>query len=287
MKSRLNTFFRTLLIICVLCLPVVSACGAESLPEMQFHQVALVSANCHLLIAGDTVILIDGGTDTDAHLTPEIMMDYVAATGIDHIDAHFVTHYHNDHAQQLDDFSRLYGTDSTVVYGPSPSLPSRFLPLPNGSYEQITAGQEVDVGPFHVKCVGPEPSPSITGEVNRNSLNLIITYGRLRILVTGDYVTGYVLDTFPADIADVDILIFPHHGIEPFVIGPRTLRLVNPDLVLIPGRSSAAVLELLAKNNLSPEVRSPAYGNIVITSDGNTWELHDDVQPGEYVYGAE
>ena len=286
MNARLNPFSRILLVLLVLGLFIVSAGAAESLPEMQLHSLALVSANCQLLIAGDTVILIDGGTDTDANLTPDVMMDYIAATGIDHIDAHFVTHYHNDHAQQLDDFSRLYGTDSTVVYGPSEKLPSRFLPLPNGRYEQITAGQEVDVGPFHVKCVGPEPSPSNKGEVNRNSLNLIFTYGQIRLLVTGDYVTGYVRDTFPDDVADIDILIFPHHGIEPFAIGEKALRLINPGLVLVPGRSSSAVIALLKRNNLAPEVRSPAYGHVVVTSDGTGWEVHDNVQPGEYGYTA-
>lgn len=286
MNNRLNIFFRALLFLLLPCLAALSAGSAESLPEMQFHQVALISANCHLLIAGDTVILIDGGTDTDANLSPEPMFEYLAATGIDHIDAHFVTHYHNDHAQQLDDFSRLYGTDSTVVYGPSAKLPSRFLPLPNGRYEQITAGQETDIGPFRVKCVGPEPSDQITGEINRNSLNLVITYGQIRILVTGDFMTGYVRDHFAEDITDIDILIFPHHGIEPFAIGERALRLVNPDLVMIPGRSSSAVIDFLKRNDLFPAVTSPAYGNVVVTSDGNTWELHDHVAPGEYGYGA-
>lgn len=287
MNARLTIRIRLLLILVSLSLVIGSAGTAESLPEMQFHQVALISANCHLLMAGNTVILIDGGTDTDANLSPDVMLEYIAATKIDHIDAHFVTHYHNDHAQQLDDFSRDYGTDSTVVYGPSAELPSRFLPLPNGRYEQMVAGQEVDVGPFHVKCVGPEPSPEITGETNRNSLNLVITYGQLRILVTGDYVTGYPREKYPDDITDIDILIFPHHGIEPFAIGRRALTLMNPDLVLVPGRASSGVIDFLRQNGMAPKVTSPTYGHVVVTSDGVAWELHEGVQPGEFTYSGE
>lgn len=287
MNNRLNTCFRALLLLIMLSLAFGSAGTAESLPEMQLHQVAIVSANCHLLIAGNTVILVDGGTDTDAGLSPDVMLEYIAATGIDHIDAHFVTHYHNDHAQQLDDFSRDYGTDSTVVYGPSAELPSRFLPLPNGRYEQLVAGQEVDVGPFHVKCVGPEPSPEITGETNRNSLNLVITYGQIRILVTGDYMTGYPREKYPDDITNIDIMIFPHHGIEPFAIGRMALRMINPGLVLVPGRASSGVIDFLRQNGMKPIVMSPTYGHIVVTSDGTTWELHQDVQPGEYRYVPE
>ena len=286
MNVQLSKRLRFLLVLLLLGFVFGSAGTAESLPEMQLHQVSIVSANCHLLISGSTVILIDGGTDTDADLTPDVMLEYVAATGIDHIDAHFVTHYHNDHAQQLDDFSRDYGTDSTVVYGPSAELPSRFLPLPNGRYEQIVAGQEVDVGPFHVKCVGPEPSPEITGEANRNSLNLVITYGQIRILVTGDYVTGYPRERFPGDIQDIDIMIWPHHGIEPFPVGQRSIALINPDLVLVPGRASSGVIDFLRQKGMAPVVKSPTYGHIVVTSDGLTWELHEGVQPGEFTYSG-
>ena len=290
MNTRFLPFLRFFLLLLAASLAVLPAACGDPLPEMQLHQVAIVSANCHLLIAGSTVILIDGGTDTDANLSPEPMLEYIAATGIDHIDAHFVTHYHNDHAQQLDDFSRDYGTENTVVYGPSPSLPDRFLPLPNGRYEQITAGQEVDVGPFHVKCVGPKPSPSLTGEINRDSLNLVITYGRVRMIVTGDYMTGYVRETFPEDIRDADILIFPHHGIQnrggEFAIGEKALTLINPDLILLPGRSSSAVNALLKRLQITAEVRSPTFGHVVVLSDGETWEMHDGVEPGEYTYGG-
>ena len=281
--ARFRVSLALFLALLMACAGFAGAEESEPLPLMQFHQVGLGSANCHLLIAGQTVILLDGGTDTDAKRPASIMLDYVAATGIDHIDAHFVTHYHNDHAQQLDDFSRDYGTESTVVYGPSAQLPDRFLPLPNGTYRQLRIGDEVDVGPFHILCVAPE-TVDAGGEINHDSLNLVITYGGIRIMYTGDYVGGHVRKLFPEEIRDIDILVFPHHGLRPFVIGAQTLRLVNPDLVLVPGNTAALVRKYFAENDMKPEVRSPSSGHVVVTSDGVTWELHEFAALGEFAY---
>ena len=278
---RIRISFSLLAVLLVLCLCAAAGAEADRLPLMQFHQAAIGSSNCHILIAGDTVILVDGGTDTDVDQTPDVMLAYVAASGIDHIDAHFVTHYHNDHSMQLDDFSRDYGTDATVVYGPSEQLPERFLPLPNGSYRQIVIGDEVDVGPFHVLCVGPR-EVGADGRINRDSLNLVITYGTIRILITGDYVGGQLREQFRDQTANMDIFVFPHHGLEPFVVGELTLRMLNPSLVLVPGSGRGAVYNYFNSNHMSPVIRSAADGNLVVLSDGVDWQLYEDVAPGAF-----
>ena len=272
------------LAVALLCLSSV-AC-AETLPELQLHQPAIGCACCHLLIAGDTVILVDGGTDTDAHRTSTAMLEYVAASGIDHIDAHFVTHYHNDHAQQLDEFSELYGTEDTIVYGPSAELPTRFQPLPNGRYQQLCLGDELDIGPFHVRCVGPE-SVSSNGEVNRDSLNFVVTYGQIRILFTGDYMDRAVRQLHGEDVANIDIYLFPHHGLEPFCVDALSLQLVNPSLILVPGNTAGRVREFCNQYGLKPLIRSPYYGNLVVLSDGISFELHENAEPGAYANAAE
>lgn len=263
--------------------------GPDRLPLMQLHHVGIGCANCHLLIAGDTVILIDGGTDTDVNQKPDRMLSYVAASGIDHIDAHFVTHYHNDHALQIDDFSRDYGRNSTVVYGPSEKLESRFLPLPNGTYQQLLLGDELDVGPFHVVCVGPK-TVSADGKINRDSLNLVFTYGQIRVLFTGDFAGAQLMEEpIASRTANADILIFPHHGLQPFTIGPLTLRHINPSLVLVPGNSFAGVYDFFRRNEMFPTIRSSRNGNMVVLSDGVSWQLYENVASGAFsgMTGAE
>lgn len=281
------TAFLCFLLICIV-LGSALAEASDSLPLMQLHQAALGTANCHILIAGDTVILVDGGTDTDVFQKPDTMLAYVAASGIDHIDAHFVTHYHNDHAMQLDDFSRDYGRDNTVVYGPSVELNYRFLPLPNGTYRQIVRGDEVDVGPFHIMCVGPR-TVDAEGRTNHDSLNLLVTYGQIRILFTGDYAGGQLMEDYADLVSGTDIFIFPHHGLQPFTIGPRTLRTINPVLVLVPGSGSGGVYGYFDENRMHPEIRSSADGNLVVLSDGKSWQLYRNAAPGAFasLTGAE
>ncbi len=291
-KCRTFRFFAVLTILLLIC--CAGAATAESaepfrLPLMQLHHVGLGSANCHLLIAGNTVILIDGGTDTDTFQKPDRMLAYVASSGIDHIDAHFVTHYHNDHAMQIDDFSRDYGRDSTVVYGPSAELNYRFLPLPNGTYRQLLLGDELDVGPFHVLCAGPR-TVDAEGRTNHDSLNLLFTYGQIRILFTGDYAGGQLMEEpIASRTADVDILIFPHHGLEPFTVGPLTLRHLNPALVLVPGASYGGVYNYFDQNYMAPLIRCSGNGNLVVLSDGVSWQLYENVAPGAFsaMTGAE
>ena len=278
---RRSVLFAVLISLMLLFIVPAAAEAPEKLPLMQLHQAALGCANCHILIAGETVILVDGGTDTDTFQKPDTMLAYVAASGIDHIDAHFVTHYHDDHALQLDDFSRDYGRDSTVVYGPSAELNYRFLPLPNGTYRQLLRGDEVDVGPFHVMCVGPR-TVDAEGRINHDSLNLLVTYGQIRILFTGDYAGGQLMDDYADQVSGTDIFIFPHHGLQPFTVGPRTLKTINPVLVLVPGGGSGSVRGYFDENYMRPEVRSSADGNLVVLSDGASWQLYKNCAPGAF-----
>ncbi len=68
---------------------------------MQLHQIALGCADGYLMTDGTTTILVDCGTDTDATTDDRPLWEYLAASGIDHVDLYFVTHYHNDHALNL------------------------------------------------------------------------------------------------------------------------------------------------------------------------------------------
>lgn len=259
--------------------------AAEKRPEMQLHQIHLPGdANAHVLIAGDTVIFVDCGTDTDVHATPEPMFDYMRALGIDHVDAHFVTHFHNDHSQQIDDLSEMYGTDDTILYIPTEELPERFLPLPKGKTRQLKCGEETDVGPFHVKCVGPEQVTHF-GNSNVDSLNFIVSYGDTDILFTGDFCSKRVGAMFPEDLRKVDVLVFPHHGLTPHPITWATLVNLFPKVVLVPGKNAGSVRTIFAAYRQSPEVYSFHDGNVVLLSDGEEITAVTDADPAQFPYG--
>ena len=276
--------------------PVSSSAAADpAVAEkqvMRLHQVEVGCANCHLLTAGDTVILIDGGTNRykpssapayqiETGNTPDRMMEYIAASGIDHIDAHFVTHYHNDHAQQLPVFSRLYGRDGTVVYGPSERLPDYLLPLPRGTYLCLRDGMSLDVGPFHVDCVGPAEVRR-DGEINEDSLNLLITYGSFRMLFTGDYMSDEVMREHGDLVRGTDVFVFPHHGLEPYAVTTGTMLDMNAGMVLIPGDPEGRVRIKYLRLGLRPEIYGNLRGNIVIESDGTEYAVHEHAEPGQF-----
>ena len=89
-KHRTFRFFAVLTVLLLIC--CAGAATAESaepfrLPLMQLHHVGLGSANCHLLIAGDTVILIDGGTDTGSQTHTKTLNKYLIDLGIAEHDA--------------------------------------------------------------------------------------------------------------------------------------------------------------------------------------------------------
>ena len=145
-----------LLVLCMLVAPLALS-DAAAPGVVQIHQMASMGCtDSYLVTDGETVILVDCGLDTDtsyAHNGP--LLEYLEASGIDHVDAHFITHYHNDHCYNLNLLHELYGTDTTIVYGPSDELPSRFQPLKNGHYEQLVDNQELNVCPFDIRCIGP------------------------------------------------------------------------------------------------------------------------------------
>ena len=281
----------TLACLLILCLLSLSGAVAESpitiqpsrLPVMQLHQINMGCADAYLVTDGTTVLLVDCGLDTDTPSdTNEPLLTYLAASGIDHVDAHFVTHYHNDHALNLDLLSSLYGTEDTIVYGPSEELPKRFLPLPNGHYEQLKDWQELDIGAFHIRCVSPA-RPKDRGETNYDSLNFYVTYGQRSIFFTGDWVDYQLFDRHPECAKPVDILSFPHHGLKPFCIQEYELRAMNPEIVLVPSRNAFEVKGFLKYSYCDRfEVYDVTMGNIVILTDGVDMEIHTDVAPGTY-----
>lgn len=251
---------------------------------LYFHQIDIGCANGDLISVGDTVILVDCGTNTDVKTaTNKELLEYLAAANVDHIDYWIVTHYHNDHAYNLDVLLEMYGTDDTVVFGPSRELPERFLPLPAGSYQQLKDGDSFSIGDIDFLCLGPA-SAEVNGEVNRHSLNIRMDYGDTSFMITGDYVPADLKDRHPEEIRDIDVLIFPHHGLEPFVITGPNLNKMNSSIVLMTANNRARVKRYCNTTNwLSADLYSSGPdGTIVIATDGVKLDLYTQVEPGQF-----
>ena len=125
---------KLLLSLAVLLLLFLPALAEGDGASMQLHQIDIGIGDAYLLISGKTVILVDCGIDTDATGMNDVLMDYLKKSRINHVDAHFVTHYHNDHCGNMLELNKRYGRKYTVVYGPSRELPERLQPLERGTY---------------------------------------------------------------------------------------------------------------------------------------------------------
>lgn len=260
----------------------VSVAAAEEPLQFQLHQISIGCADAYLILIGDIAIMIDGGNDTNK--TPDAMMAYLRAAGFERLTAYIVTHYHDDHAGNLNLIMEEFGDEHTILYGPSETLPDKYLPLPCGQYRQMKDNEKLTIGALDIHCLGPQKLTE-NGGTNVDSLNFLITYGSRKFLFTGDYAhSGAYLEQYADVVRNVDVLKFPHHGLEPMYIGERTLRMVNPSIVLVPGAAAKAIA-FVRKNDLDrATVYGNNYNNFIIYSDGQSLDVVTDVAPGQYAH---
>lgn len=278
--KRLKIIFPLILFLSLMLNVLPVTCENTESREARLHQINVFCANASLLTDGETVILIDCGTDTDNHHTSEDLMNYLADSGIDHVDLHILTHYHNDHALPLPEINAAFEDAHTVIYGPSEKLPERFTPLQHGNYCKMKAGDTLTAGAFSLLCVGPE-STSGGGEINSDSLNVIIRYGQRSLFVTGDFVSWKVASDYKEEIRNLDVMIWPHHGLKPYAIPDKTVRLINPSLILVPGNHRSMIYWHCRDDIwIKPEVYSNSTGHLIVATDGESLLVYPDVPSG-------
>ncbi len=265
------------LLLTMLCLMTFSAqaegtSSEESLPEMEVHQLMLGCADGYLIRIGDDInIAIDCGKDTGD--TSERALEALKEAGCTKLTAYVATHYHDDHAGNMVEILETFGTEETIVYGPTDVWPKKYGTQPIGQWKQMCAGDEITFGDLVIKCVGPEKVEG-KGGINKDSLNFVVTYGERTFFFTGDYVRSHpVGDGYRDDISNVDVLKFPHHGLQPFCIDPWVLKLVQPKIILVPGAAVGQVQKLCAKYGVDATVYSIGDGHIVITTDGTSLDV--------------
>ncbi len=277
------------LMLCALFL--LTAAGAESeMPVLEIHQMVLGYADGYFIRVGDVEILIDAGNPepTIPNNDPTRILRQLGATKLD---AYIVTHWHLDHCANVNILLEEFGDENTVLYSPTDMLHPHYAPLDNGTYRQMKMGDVVEIGGMVFTCTGPEKYTKY-GNENKDSLNFLLTYGERRIFFTGDYchsllVNGPYLDL----LKDVDVLKFPHHGSEPFFIGPIALRNLSPDYILMPsGINSWLVYEFCRDHSLKIEhshVLSNRAGHVVVLTDGESLEVKTTGNPADFAPKAE
>lgn len=255
---------------------------ADAPQVMQVHQILNGCADAYMLRCGDIVIIIDGGNATGTK--GDHLLDYFRQANIPCLTAYIATHYHNDHSANMNLFLREFGDADTLVFGPSEHIHPEYDPLAAGTYHQLCDGDVVTFGDVELTCIGPDEVNS-RGRNNQDSLNFIIRYGERRFLFTGDYVRGRpTLENHSADIENVDVLKFPHHGLEPLCIDRWVMRKVNPAIILLPGSSPGPALRFAEKAGFTGELYCNGDGNIVILTNGKTLNVVTQAEPDQFAF---
>ena len=286
---------KKLLLLLLLALMIPLSAGAEeaapAAPVLEVHQLCIGCADGYLIRLGDIEIMIDGGNANPKVPTDDVV-NYLRAAGVGELDAYIVTHWHLDHCMNLNAVLAEFGAADTVVYSPSPALHEDYDPLANGVYRQMKDGDVVTIGGMEFICVGPAQLKQ-DGRCNMDSLNFVLRYGERRILFTADYAaSGNILSKYQEICADVDILKFPHHAIEPFEIGRQTARNANPEYVLVPSANGRGkVRSFLGNCGVAlpfENFLNNADGHVLVLTDGAEYlEIIRHVDPADYAPAAE
>ncbi len=268
-------------------------------PLLEVHHMMIGCADGCLIRVGDLTLLIDGG-EANPRRPEHRVMDYLQAVGVDHIDAVIITHWHLDHCMNLNEVLEAYGDETTVVYSPAPQVPSEIDngsvtvpigPLAAGTHQQAFIGDVLEMGGMTITFIGPERLLQ-GGRCNQDSLNFVLQYGSRKFLFSGDFVQSNSVNTLYTELCrNVDVLKFPHHGIEPFEIGKKALRVIRPQWVLVPGVVNPYKVWNFADNVgvkfPRENVLTNAHGHVVILTDGaERFEVLTQVNPESFAPGS-
>lgn len=144
----------------------------------------------------------------------------LAALGIDHLDAAFVSHYHADHLGGLDEVEQgAGGVPITTSYDRGGSYDSiaftQYATQFAGRRATLTAGQTIDLcGEVSLAVVAINGNGVRSSEENAKSLVIKARFGQLDAVIGGD-LTGDSPDIesrIAAAIGEVEIYKVHHHG---------------------------------------------------------------------------
>lgn len=249
---------------------VTMAPTATPIPEtsgnMEIHQINVGCADAYLIKSGDIAIMVDGGLSESRSK----VLNYLRNNGVSQLTAYIATHWHGDHVQNMSAILNEFGTNETIVFGPSKNISSSVsIPNGKGQYMQMVDGNTFDFADIHIKCMGPYKVQQ-SGECNYDSLNFLITFEETKFFMTGDYVHKEVLDSYREELKDVDVYKMAHHGLKVSDMSGSTevLPVLNPGIILVPANSSNPTNNLLSKLGISASVYNNKSGNVVVTTDG-------------------
>ncbi|MFD1392929.1 DNA internalization-related competence protein ComEC/Rec2 [Lacticaseibacillus jixianensis] len=182
-----------------------------------------------------TVLIDTGGRGFGSSTNPpakRVIVNYLRARGISHLDALVLTHADADHVGDAAVLTKLMPV-TTLVTTPLAASHPYILAAKAGKvarHVQVLAGQTLHVGSLTLKVVAP--SGTTAAEKNADSIVLYGKIGDSKWLFTGDADQGVETRELMPQNLDVDFLKVGHHGSKTSS-APAFIAQVTPQWALI------------------------------------------------------
>ncbi|SMO35687.1 DNA internalization-related competence protein ComEC/Rec2 [Fodinibius sediminis] len=211
------------LILALLCVPQLHNLYLKLYPDTLVLTVFDVGQGDAVLVrtpAGKH-FLIDSGPWKPGYTSAEyVILPYLKAEGIDHLDGLFLSHPHADHIGGTEELIRNLSVDT--IYNSGSAYDSRLY----HAYHELADKKRVPVRTLkagnsvvldaatRLLVYGPDGKASSVSNVNNRSLVFEVVYGSMEFLFTGDAESGQeqrLLKKYP-DLINTDFLKVAHHG---------------------------------------------------------------------------
>jgi len=284
----------TALFVLVLCGPV---CTAQTL-EVYFIDVEGGQATLFVSPLGETM-LVDAGWPDVGGRDADRIVSAAKLAGVKQIDYLVVTHYHADHVGGVPQLADRIPIRTFVDHGPSVesnpqadelfsaylavrdkakhllAKPGDWIPILGINVQVLTsAGFEIPeplAAPFTTNplCAGVKRKANDTSE-NAQSVGMLITYGKFRMIDLGDLTWNKELGLACPDnkIGAVDVYLSTHHGFD-LSGAPPLVQAMHPLVAIM--------------NNGARKGGAPEAWQTIRTSPGleDIWQLHYALEAGQ------
>jgi competence protein ComEC len=253
------------------------AIGGPSCPGAFVAALDIGQGTAVLLHDGAHSVLVDTGPAAGG------VVDQIRSTGVNAIDAVFVSHSHIDHALGAIDVmrrmkvGRLYGPAELVWQGGAQVISeARRDRIP---FEAVSSGDLFDEGTIHVDVMSPadrDLEPFSQDAIDANSLVLKATIAGVKVLLPGDIRALQQKQLEDHDDVSAPVLVAPHHGSKD--LDPGFAAAVGERLTLITvgqpnpyGLPAPEAVRAYASHG--PVFRTDEDGRVLVCLDGGAAQV--------------